>query len=158
MSYMASWEISTAARWWRSHPVLGPATATLAALCDASHRFPEGWLYSGGPARADSALAALIQGDDAARYDRPDATPEALHAALQPVIEFRAAHGLDFPVTSAPPGAADVTPQVSGCHHDGTSHGRAGTPACGDPADGHVADGVPAGPDRSGTDRAREVR
>jgi len=94
MSYMTCWEISTAARWWRSHPVLGPATATLVALCDASGRFPEGWLYSGGPARAGSALAALIQGDDAARYDRPDATPEALHAALQPVIEFRAAHGL----------------------------------------------------------------
>jgi len=116
MSYMTSWEIGTAARWWRSHPVLGPATATLAALCDVSGRFPEGWLYSGGPARAGSALAALIRGDDAACCDRPDATPEKLRAALQPVIEFRAAHGPGFPVTSAPPGAADATPRVSGCH------------------------------------------
>jgi len=157
MSYMTSWEISTAARWWRSHPVLGPATATLAALCDVSDRFAEGWLYSGGPARAGSALAALIRGDDAARYDRPDATPEKLRAALQPVIEFRAAHGLDFPVTSVPPGAADATPHISGCHDDNTSHGRAGMPACAEPALGHVADSVPAGPDHSGTDRAGEV-
>jgi hypothetical protein len=157
MSYMTSGEISADARWWRSHPVPGPATATLAALYDGSDRFPEGWLYSGVPARAGSALAALIHGDDAARYDRPDATPVALRAALQPVTEIRAAHGPGFPVTSAPPGAADATPRVSGCHDDGTSHGRAGMPGSGDPADGRAADGVPAGPDRSGTDRAREV-
>jgi len=121
MSYVISRETSAAARWWCSHPVPGPAAATLAALCDASDHFPEGWLYSGGPARAGSALAALICGDDAARDDRPDATPEKLGAALQPVTEFRAAHGPDFPVTSAPPGAGNATPRVSERHHDGTS-------------------------------------
>jgi hypothetical protein len=157
MSYMTSWEISAAARWWRSHPVSGPATATLAALCDVSDRFPEGWLYSGGPARAGCALAALIRGDDAARYDRPDATPENLRAALQPVIEFRAAHGPGFPATSVPAGATDATPRVSGCHDDNTSHGRAGMPACAGPVHGYVADGMPAGPDQSGTDRAGEM-
>jgi hypothetical protein len=153
MSYMSWHETTTAARWWRSHPVLGPATATLAALCDASDRFPEGWLYSGAPARAGSALAGLIQGGDDARYDRPDAAAEALRAALHPVLEFRAAHGLDFPVTSAPPASADVTPQPGGSR----GHGRSRLPASGDPVHGNVTDGTPARPDRPGTAHAPEV-
>ena len=142
MSYMTSREISAAAHWWGSHPVPGPATATLAAPCDASDSFPEAWLYSGWPARAGSAQAALIQGDHAARYDRRDTTPETLRAALQPVTGFRAAPGPGFTVTSASPGAADAAPHVSSCRDDGT---------------GHAADGMRAGLDRSGTDRAREV-
>jgi hypothetical protein len=153
MSYMSWWEITTAARWWRAHPVLGPATATLAALCDASDRFPEGWLYCGAPARAGSALAALIQGGDDARYDRPDATPEALRAALHPVLEFRAAHDLDFPVTSAPPGSADVTREPGGSH----GHGRPSAPASGDPVHDNAIDCTPARPDRPGAAHAREV-
>ena len=153
MRYMSWWEITTAARWWRSHPVLGPATATLAAVRDASDRFPEGWLYCGGPARAGSALAGLIQGGDDARYDRPDATAEALRAAMHPVLEFRAAHGLDFPVTSAPPASADVTPEPGGSH----GHGRSCMPASGDPVHGNATDGTPARPDRPGTAHAPEV-
>jgi hypothetical protein len=153
MSYMSWWEITTAASWWRSHPVLGPATATLASLCDASDRFPEGWLYCGAPARAGSALAGLIQGGDDARYDRLDATPEALRAALHPVLEFRAPHGLDLPVTSASPASADVTPQPGGSHGRGCSF----MPASGDPVHGNAIDGTPARPDRPGTAHAREV-
>jgi hypothetical protein len=157
MNYIGWHNFTKAVRWWRSHPVLGPATATLAALRDASERFPGSWVYFGEPALAASALAALIQGDDTARYDRSDATPEAMHAALQPVIKFRAAHGLNFPVTSALPATADLTPRARGRHDDSNGHRHASMPASSDPVHGHTTDRLPARPDRPGTGRAPEV-
>jgi hypothetical protein len=113
MRYMNSCEIDAAARRWQDHPVLGPATATLAALRDAADACSDGWAYWPKPARAAARLMTLIEGDCTARYlsgDRPDATPEALRAALRPVKAFRTRHGLDFPVTETLPAAPDTTP------------------------------------------------
>jgi hypothetical protein len=111
MRYMNSCEIDDAARRWQDHPVLGPATATLAALRDAADACSDGWAYWPKPARAAARLMTLIEGDGTARYlsgDRPDATLEALRAALRPVQAFRARHGLDFPVTQTRPAAPDT--------------------------------------------------
>jgi hypothetical protein len=108
MRYLNTHEIDEAARQWESHPVLGPATATLAALRDAADACSDGWAYWPKPARAAAGLMTLIAGNGTARYlsgDRPDATPEALRAALRPVKAFRTRHGLDFPVTETLPAA-----------------------------------------------------
>lgn len=159
MSYMSWHEITTAARWWRTHPVLGPASATLKALRDASGSLPEHWAYFGAPAKAGSALAELIQGNDNARYDRPDATPDAPHAALQPVIAFRSARNLDFPVTEtmrAEPGTAP--PATDRAADDDAITSRPGVTA--QPATiagGPAAHRTPGAADQVSPTRAQEV-
>jgi hypothetical protein len=129
MRYMNTYEIDEAARRWESHPVLGPATATLAALRDAADACSDGWAYWPKPARAAARLMTLIAGDGTTRYlsgDRPDATPGALRAALQPVKAFRTRHGLDFPVTEIVPAAPDTTPAQATAQQPPRGHAGSG--------------------------------
>lgn len=104
MRFMNSYEIDEACIRYRAHPVLGPATQTLAALRDAANHNSDGWAYWPKPCRAAAKLMALIEGDEhpegvrGARFDdeRADATPEKLHAAYTPIKAFRTRSGISF--------------------------------------------------------------
>lgn len=88
-------EIEQAARRYRDHPVLGPATRTLAALVEWTNANSDGWPYWRKPAQAAARLMELIeQGQrhdrEAGRHPRtPDVTMAAYRAALRPVKAFR---------------------------------------------------------------------
>jgi len=99
MLYMNEYEVEEARARYASHPVLGPATRTLANLVDWTNRNSDGWAYWPKPVRAAERLQQLIQGKvPESRWDteRADATPEALKAALRPVKAFRTRQGADF--------------------------------------------------------------
>lgn len=100
--FMNTWEIDDRARLYRDHPVLGPATRTLANLRDAADANSDGWCYWPKPVRAAAKLMELIDGDGTAKYrfdpDRDDATVEALRKALSPIKAFRTRSGLPFEI------------------------------------------------------------
>lgn len=101
MQFMNGWEIDDAQHRFQDHPVLGPATRTLAALRDAANANSDGWAYWPKPARSAAKLMTLIQGDGTSQFrfgDRDDATPAALRAALVPIKSFRTRSGLDFKI------------------------------------------------------------
>jgi hypothetical protein len=88
-------EVERAAELYAEHPVLGPATATLAALIEWTNANSDGWAYWAKPSKAAEKLQELI-GDrraDLADPDRKDATPERLKAALVPLKAFRTRMG-----------------------------------------------------------------
>jgi hypothetical protein len=103
MFFMNTYEIDDAAARYRAHPVLGPATRTLANLRDAANANSDGWAYWPKPGRAAARLQELIQGDPRSRFDaeRADATPERYAAALRPVKAFRTRSGLAFDIEPA---------------------------------------------------------
>lgn len=103
MLFMNAYEVAEERARHARHPVLGPATQTLANLVEWTNRNSDGWAYWPKPARAAAKLMALIQGDrPRSRFDeeRADATPEALAAALRPVKAFRTRHGADFEIVA----------------------------------------------------------
>jgi hypothetical protein len=99
--WMNEMEIDEAAGRYRLHPVLGPATRTLASLRDFANNNSDGWPYWRKPRQAAAKLMELVerQGrhenltDDSGRYTgesvRADATVAAYKAALTPVKAFR---------------------------------------------------------------------
>lgn len=89
--WLNRWDVEEAAHRHAAHPVLGPATRTLQALVDWTDANSDGWPYWRKPSNAAARLQALIHGPTGTRPwdDRPDATPEALKAALKPVKAFR---------------------------------------------------------------------
>ena len=100
---MNHYQIDEAVRRWRQHPVLGPASRTLASLRDAANANSDGWAYWPKPARAGSRLIAFIEGDglswdEAHRGSRLDATPAKLKAALAPIKAFRTRSGIAFEI------------------------------------------------------------
>ena len=103
MHFMNAIEIDDAAQRFASHPVLGPATATLVNLRDAADANSDGWCYWPKPARAADKLMTLIEGASyAARYgDRTDATVEALRKAYAPLKALRTRTGLSFEIVAA---------------------------------------------------------
>jgi hypothetical protein len=101
MKFMNTWEIDDARERWRNHPVLGPATRTLANLRDAADANSDGWCYWPKPARAARQLMELIEGDrtwQARTGERADATPERLRKACAPIKAFRTSSGLPFDI------------------------------------------------------------
>lgn len=102
MRFMNEYEISRALDDYSDHPVLGPATQTLAALADWTNRNSDGWPYWAKPCRAAAKLMDLIQGDGTwqARADVNErATPAAYALALRPIKSFRTRHGADFTIS-----------------------------------------------------------
>lgn len=88
---MNTWTIDEARARWRDHPVLGPATETLANLRDVADANSDGWAYWPKPARAAASLMELIEGDGTWDYrsgDRDDATSAKLKAAYRPIRAF----------------------------------------------------------------------
>ena len=100
MLFMNSWEIDAAVSQWRAHPVLGPASRTLANLRDAADANSDGWAYWPKPCRAAAKLQTLLQDADREWRVGADvsATPAAYRAALQPVKAFRTHSGLAFQI------------------------------------------------------------
>lgn len=102
MMYMNDWDIDQSVRRHKGHPVLGPATQTLASLRDAANANSDGWAYWPKPARAAKKLMELIQGPEGLAYyyddERPDATPAKLRAAYAPIKAFRTRTGISFEI------------------------------------------------------------
>lgn len=99
MRFMNEWDIDNAVRLYSTHPVLGPATRTLASLADWADSHSDGWVYWPKPARSASKLMELIERDGTSRYHggpREDATPAELRKALAPVKAFRTRWAADF--------------------------------------------------------------
>lgn len=105
MRFMNKWDIERAREMYRDHPILGPATATVANLRAAANANSDGWDYWPAPARAAARLMELIERDGTSRYAydavRPDATAAELKKALAPVKAFRTRSGIDFEIVEA---------------------------------------------------------
>jgi len=101
-TYMNTYEVDDAVAQYANHPVLGPATRTLANLRDAANANSDGWAYWPKPARAAVRLVELVMRDGTAKYrfdsERPDATVSEYRAALKPIKAFRTRSGIDFEI------------------------------------------------------------
>ena len=105
MRFMNTYDIAESRARYASHPILGPATRTLANLERAADENSDGWCYWPKPARAAARLMELIERDGTARYrfddERADATLEELRAAYRPIKAFRTRSGLSFDIVEA---------------------------------------------------------
>lgn len=101
---MNTWDIERAGRMYADHPVLGPATRTIANLEAAANANSDGWAYWPKPARAAARLMELIERDGTSRWycdgEREDATADELRAAYRPLKSFRTRSGLPFEIVS----------------------------------------------------------
>lgn len=107
MRFMNEWDVQDAVARWRDHPVLGPASQTLANLVDAANANSDGWAYWPKPARAARKLMELIEGDGTWEFrfgDRDDATVAKLRAAYAPIKSFLTRSGLSIEIVQ--PGGA----------------------------------------------------
>lgn len=104
MRFMNEYEIEDCQRIYSGHPVLGPATRTLANLCNAANANSDGWCYWPKPARAAAKLMELIERDGTARYrfddERADATVAELRKAYTPIKAFRTRSGIAFEIVN----------------------------------------------------------
>ena len=102
MRFMNSHDIARARSMYADHPILGPATRTLANLEAAADANSDGWSYWPKPARAARKLMELIERDGTARYifdsEREDATAAELRKAYAPIKSFRTRSGLPFDI------------------------------------------------------------
>ena len=101
MRFMNRWDIDEAVIRWRCHPILGPATRTLAALRDAADATSDGWAYWPKPTRAAAKLMQLIEGDRRTDWwddERVDVTSDALRKAYAPIKAFRTTTGIRFDI------------------------------------------------------------
>ena len=91
MMFMNESEIMMYEDRYRSHPVLGPATRTLAALRDLADRNSDGWCYWPKPVRSARKLMELIEAG-------PDKATEAQYRrSLGPIKAFCTKAKLPFP-------------------------------------------------------------
>src|SRR4051794_12975396 len=100
MLFMNEHEIHEMARLYYGHPILRPATQTLAALADWADSNSDGWCYWPKPCRAARALQELI-GSLRTYFDDPereDVTLDDLKRAYRPIRAFATRHGADFPI------------------------------------------------------------
>ncbi len=105
MKFMNTHEIATASFRYADHPVLGPATDTLANLAQWTDENSDGWVYWPKPARAAAKLMTLITGDGtwaALENVQHTATPAAYRAALSPVKAFLTRQGVDHAAIIVP--------------------------------------------------------
>ena len=100
MLYMNEYDITEAWRLHQHHPVLGPATRTLAELADWTNRNSDGWAYWPKPVRAAKQLIELIQANHPyrRRWDAPEVTAAEYRKALRPIKSFRTRHGANFDI------------------------------------------------------------
>lgn len=92
MHFMNSWEINERVSRHARHPVLGPATRTLASLRDAVDANSDGWCYWPKPVKAADKLMTLIEGGEEA------ATADGLKAAYRPLKSFRTSSKIAFEI------------------------------------------------------------
>lgn len=90
--WMNEHEVERAQDLYAQHPVLGPATATLAELVSWTNANSDGWPYWRKPAQAAAQLMGLIgtmRDYDVRGAERADVTLEKYKAALRPLKAFR---------------------------------------------------------------------
>jgi hypothetical protein len=99
---MNRWDIESAQRRYADHPILGPASRTIANLAAAADANSDGWCYWPKPARSAAKLMELIERDGTSRYHydpvRADATAAELRKAYAPIKAFRTRSGIDFEI------------------------------------------------------------
>jgi hypothetical protein len=101
MYFMNEDEIEEAAIRFRTHPVLGPATATLFNLVGAVNANSDGWAYWSKPVHAAKRLMTLIHGDgswEARNGNGPTITHDQLKKAYIPLKAFRTRSGIHFDI------------------------------------------------------------
>ena len=99
MRYMNNYDIERALRRYGSHPILGPATRTLANLAEWTNSHSDGWAYWPKPCRAAARLMELIEGDGTYFYAEAiegNITVREYRKALVPIKAFRTRQGADF--------------------------------------------------------------
>jgi hypothetical protein len=105
MRYMNEWDIAEAVERYADHPILGPATRTLANLAEWTNHNSDGWPYWPKPARAAARLMELIERDGTSRYrfdaDRADVSEAEYRAALRPIKAFRTRFAATFTIEGA---------------------------------------------------------
>lgn len=105
MRYMNSWDIEEARGRFAGHPILGPATETLANLEDWTNRNSDGWAYWPKPTRAAARLMEMIERDGTSQWrfddEREDVTLSEYAAALRPIKAFRTRQNATFEVVEA---------------------------------------------------------
>ena len=89
-------EVRVARQRYLAHPVLGPASATLATLAGAADANSDGWAYWPKPAARGPLADALIGSDRDYLQDpaRADATTERLRAAYTPLRALQTRTGI----------------------------------------------------------------
>jgi hypothetical protein len=121
---MNEWSITNAEEHLPAHPVLGPATKTLANLMRATNRNSDGWAYWQLPSKAAVKLMTLIEQGmawDREQYQHPrtaEPTAAELKRALVPIKRFKATCGFDFEIVETlppppPPPAPDPDPLMT---------------------------------------------
>ena len=144
--YMNDAEIEEAAARWHDHPVLGPATRTLANLQAWTDANSDGWPYWSAPLKAAARLINLIVRDGTADYvfddERADATVKELRAAYTPIRRFRTSHDADFEIVNPGQDAAPATSPPAGTAAVSSAPGNGAPPDSGTPAG--AAPGAPA--------------
>lgn len=108
MHFMNTYEIDEARARFRGHPVLGPATQTLANLRDVADANSDGWCYWPKPARSADKLMTLIENRLSAWRrceDEPDTAmlTAELRKAYSPIKAFRTRSGLSFEIVEPNP-------------------------------------------------------
>ena len=98
MIYMNEYEIEDAKRRFAAHPILGPATKTLANLCEWTNANSDGWPFWPKPCRAAAKLQELIMGGDRFDDEREDVTVAQYQATLRAIRMFRARQSADFDI------------------------------------------------------------
>lgn len=106
MRFINEYEIANAVREYEDHPILGPASRTLANLAEWADDNSDGWAYWPKPARSAARLMELITGDGTwqAKQDQAvdqRATREAYRKALAPIKAFRTRQGASFEIVEA---------------------------------------------------------
>lgn len=97
MHFMNEWEVEGASTLYAQHPILGPATRTLANLVQMANESSDGWAYWPKPARAADRLMTLIKGDPSWQpfhWDRQDVTEAQLRKAYTPIKAFLTRSGM----------------------------------------------------------------
>ena len=99
---MDEYDIEQAVERWRDHPLLGPASRTLAALAAWADDGKDGWMTWPLPMNAAQRLMELIERDGRRRYQadrvRADVTVEELKKAYTPIKGLRTKMAADFEI------------------------------------------------------------
>lgn len=102
MRFMNDIDIEVASDRYRDHPVLGPATITLANLARWADANGDGWHSWPAPARAAAKLMELIEADGTPQgQSENNPTVVQYRKALTPVKSFRTRHGANFTIVEA---------------------------------------------------------
>lgn len=94
MTWLNEYEVEEAARLFKDHPVLGPATQTLVNLVDVANRYSDGWPYWKAPSKASAKLQTLIRTEvrqyrlGGRRSEEGVPTAADVKAAYRPIKSF----------------------------------------------------------------------